>query len=275
MGYNNRHIIYKKLLEDINIMENSKFNYVSMPSIDSTNNYAKFFIERNLSIDKPLILTSKRQTDGKGRYGKKFFSPEGGLYMSYLFEITSEEDLDYINYITPITALLVKRAVEKFTKEEISIKWVNDIYSNDKKVGGILTEFEQTNIGTSYVIIGIGLNCNISERDLPLPDELKDEIGFLHIDDLDGLRDEIANSLYEAFPFKENFDHRIYLDEYRDGCTTLGKKIAVEYRSGTSQRGIASDIDDDFRLVIKDEDSNELTPLSSVEASITTLDKID
>ncbi len=253
-------------------MNYKKFNYIKVPSVDSTNNHAKFFIDRNLSVDKPLIITAKRQTAGRGRYGKSFFSPEGGLYMSYMFELSSFEEIDHLNYITPITALLVRNVISKFISDDISIKWVNDLYSNGLKVGGILTEFEQTNIGTSYVIIGIGLNCKISDRDLPLPDDIKDTIGFLGIDDIPLLVDEISESLSSVFPFKDDFDHSVYLDEYRKSCDTIGRKIAVEYKSGAKQRGIATGIDDDFRLMIKAEESGELITLSSVENAIITLD---
>lgn len=253
-------------------MDYKKFNYVNVPSVDSTNNHAKFFIDRNLSVDKPLIITASKQTAGRGRYGKSFYSPEGGLYMSYLFELTSFAEIDYIGYITPITALLVKQVIGRFVDDDISIKWVNDIYSKGLKVGGILTELVQTNTGASYIIIGIGLNCIKSEHSLPIPYDIFDSIGFLGITDLPKLIDELSESLYSVFPFKEDFDHRIYLDEYRKNCDTIGKKIAVKYKSGTSQRGIATDIDDDFRLIIKSEKSGEAITLSSVENAVVTLD---
>lgn len=191
--------------------------------------------------------------------------------MSYCFELSSEDELDYLNYITPITAVLMRRAISRFVDDEVSIKWVNDIVINDKKVGGILTEFEQTNIGSSFVIIGIGVNCYITERDLPLPDDIKDIIGFLDTKDIPALTDAIAEELYKVFPFSENFDRKKYLEEYRQHCLTLGKEIAVEYRNGTTQHGFASDIDDEYRLLIKDEQSDEVNALSSVESSINTI----
>lgn len=252
-------------------MDHNTFNVVTMPSVDSTNNYVKFFIDRNLSVDRPLVLTAKRQTAGKGRYGKTFFSPEGGLYMSYCFELNNEDELDYLNYITPITAVLVRRVISKFVDDEVGIKWVNDIIVNDKKVGGILTEFEQTNIGASFVIIGIGINCYITERDLPLPENIKDTIGFLDIKDISALTDAITDELYKVFPFNENFDHKKYLEEYRKHCLTLGNKITVKHRSGATQHGFASDIDDEYKLIIKNDESGETTALSSVEASIDTI----
>lgn len=253
-------------------MDYKKFNYVKVPSLDSTNNHAKFFIDRNLSVDKPLIITAKSQTAGRGRYGKSFFSPEGGLYMSYVFELASFEEIDHVNYITPITAVLLRNVVSNFVSDDISIKWVNDLYSNGKKVGGILTEFEQTNIGTSYIIIGIGLNCSLRDKNLTIPMDIRDSIGFLGIDDLPSLVDAISESLSTVFPFKEDFDHRLYLDEYRKNCETIGKKIAVEYKNGTQQRGIAEGVDDDFRLLIKSSENGELITLSSVENAIITLD---
>ena len=101
----------------------------------STNNDAKEMI--NFSPSDTLI-TSEKQTGGRGRQGKSFSSPEGGLYMTLLLRcgmpITTAVGA------TSCSAVAVSRAIKNVCGIDTGIKWVNDIYAGGKKLCGILTE---------------------------------------------------------------------------------------------------------------------------------------
>ena len=114
-------------------------------------------------VDDGYVLIAKRQTQGRGRLGRSFLSEEGGLYMSLLLRPTlSPEDTALI---TPIAALAVAEAIEKHTAHTASIKWVNDVYCNGKKVCGILTEakIDPVSLKTDFVIVGVGLNVYMAK----------------------------------------------------------------------------------------------------------------
>ncbi len=109
-----------------------------------------------LRADSALI--ARRQTGGRGRLGRSFFSPEGsGLYMSLLLHPSlSTDDL---TLVTPAAAVAVCRALEAVYGARADIKWVNDVYLRGKKVCGILTEAVFTPEGrVSHLVLGVGVN---------------------------------------------------------------------------------------------------------------------
>lgn len=122
---------------------------------ESTNNYLKA-----LSKDRALnnfAVISDEQTNGKGCGGKTFFSPKGGLYLSYTFrpDTSPEETVD----ITKWAAVAIWDALkEVFPLLLLRIKPVNDILLNGKKICGILTEYTGENL-----IIGVGINVNTED----------------------------------------------------------------------------------------------------------------
>ena len=135
--------------------------------ITSTSQLAK---ERAVmeALDKRVII-AKKQTAGKGHGRKRFESPEGGIYFSIFL---SPESLKQEN-LPLYAAVAVADSLEK-TKAPIRIKWINDIYLEDKKICGILTEIIsdlETGEISSY-IIGIGINCETDNKNELIADIL-------------------------------------------------------------------------------------------------------
>lgn len=114
------------------------------------------------------VVVANGQTKGKGRKGRDFYSPKNtGLYLSVLLypDKTVRESLE----LTAQAAVAVCRAVEKCCKISLKIKWVNDLYLEEKKVCGILTE-AVTDLETGeieFVVVGIGLNLKSPEGGFP------------------------------------------------------------------------------------------------------------
>ena len=131
--------------------------------ISSTNDYAK----DKRAEGKNRIITAKRQTGGRGTKGRSFVSSEGGVYLT---KLRFYEDLPAAEAFTIMAqaAVAVCRTLEFYGVKPV-IKWVNDIYVNDKKICGILIEnvFSGSKVRSS--VVGIGLNV-INE----LPQELAD-----------------------------------------------------------------------------------------------------
>jgi len=145
-------------------------------TIDSTNAKAKQFAVQDGS-DMALIV-SEEQTSGRGRMGRSFFSPNAsGIYMSLL--IKPDFDISKSVLVTTAASVAVCRAIDSVLGLNCRIKWVNDIFLNGRKIGGILTEaitdFESGQV--EYIIIGIGINYWAPK--VPFPEDIKDTAGSL------------------------------------------------------------------------------------------------
>ncbi|MBO4422670.1 MAG: biotin--[acetyl-CoA-carboxylase] ligase, partial [Clostridia bacterium] len=114
----------------------------------STNDTAKQYAREGR--EEGTVVIAGAQTGGRGRLGRSFFSPEGGVYMSLILRPAFD---DY-TIITPAAAAAVCRALERLGFG-CRIKWVNDIYLSDKKVCGILTEAD---VAAGWAVLGIGIN---------------------------------------------------------------------------------------------------------------------
>ena len=133
------------------------FNLTVKEEVTSTNTV----LVRQAQQGEPegTVLIAQRQTAGKGRRGRSFYSPEGtGLYMSLLLrpKLSPQDSL----LVTTAAAVAVSRAIEKVSGETALIKWVNDIYCRDKKVVGILVEggMQPEKEMLAYAVLGIGIN---------------------------------------------------------------------------------------------------------------------
>lgn len=148
----------KKKIELINFNKISKNNkqgkIIFKPIIHSTNQY---LIESIKNIKSGDICISEYQTKGRGRLGKRWFSPFGcniclSIYWCFKKKIPS------ILSISLVIGIVIAETINKLTGSNIKIKWPNDLYINDKKLAGILVESIYDKKKISHVIIGIGIN---------------------------------------------------------------------------------------------------------------------
>lgn len=239
-------------------------------TVNSTNLEAKRLI-LNSSISNPSLIIANEQSQGKGRFGKNFFSPKNsGIYFSIIEN--SFTNLKNSTFITICTALAITRAIEKLTGFSTQIKWVNDIFFNEKKICGILTE-AITNFETGEIeklIIGIGINFST----IDFPKELESAGSLFSPLSLNSNKitrnDLIINIVTELDLFFKNFNslnYREIIEEYKSKSNILGKEILVTLPNTPPFSAIAVDIDEFGHLIIKKE-SNEILSLNYGEVSI-------
>jgi len=142
-------------------------NIIYFEELDSTNSFAAKVIKDKKSIEATNILNgtviiAETQTEGKGRFGRKWISPPGGLWFSIILQ--PETGLDVFSKITLLgAAVLVEIIADDYLSPEerrfLYVKWPNDIYYKDKKLAGILAESEKVD-NKNYLITGIGINVN-------------------------------------------------------------------------------------------------------------------
>lgn len=225
---------------------------------DSTNNQAKRIINET-AAEGSLLIAAARQTAGRGRQGKSFYSPEGtGIYMSLV--IHPERSLRNAVTATTAAAVAVCRAIEALTDIKPEIKWVNDVYVNGKKICGILTEavtdFETQTV--SSIIIGIGVN--ITTADFP---QSVENAGALNVRlNRAQLIAKIADELIKiAF---SNYSE--FIDYYRTHSMIIGKQIYF-IENGIKTDAAALEIDEEGGLTVKTADG-KIKTLRSGEITI-------
>ena len=167
----------------------------------STNTELKDKIRRS---QRPVwdVISADVQTGGRGRQGKSFYSPAGGVYFSAAFPLKGTED--NIPFLTLSAGLAAAEALEAFGIG-VQIKWPNDLYFHGKKLCGILTELVSGPGGVTAVV-GVGINVNMKKEDFP--PELKDTITSLAaenapIPEKETLIKEIVSRL-DTFIYAEN-----------------------------------------------------------------------
>ncbi len=136
-----------------------KIKIKNYKKVKSTNDVAIKLIKKN--ILEPTLITTEKQTNGRGRIGKKWISLKGNLFITLFFEFDQKK----INFkqFTILNALILKYVISKTISKKIKIKWPNDLLFNKKKFCGILQEVIKFN-NLDYLIVGIGLNTNIAPQ---------------------------------------------------------------------------------------------------------------
>ena len=247
------------------------WNIQTMESTTSTNDLAKIYANHNSTT--PAIFISEEQTAGRGRLGRTFVSPsKTGLYISLcLFPTIALEDL---SLITCATAVACIETLEQLTGKSLNIKWVNDLFYQDKKVGGILTEvisdFESQQVQS--LIVGMGIN--LIENPQSFPEELHSIVGSIfsskkEYDNSSFNRNHFIAQFLEKWTFYyQNLSKRDFIESYKEHSNVIGKFVNV-FEGNQTYSAYAKDIDENGHLIIEKED-NTLHSLSYGEVSIRT-----
>lgn len=243
------------LAEDVTrrLPKNAPLKVTVIPRVKSTNSEARRLAHNGAA--EGTVVIANEQTAGRGRHDRPFFSPAGtGLYLSVVLRPSLEAD--NAQMLTTMGAVACALAIEELTGSKTAIKWVNDVFVDGRKVGGILTE-AQIDIesgGFDYVILGVGVNVCRPQKGFP--DELEPIAGFVSEQDI---RAELAASflgnfwkLYRQLPACAHYQ------EYRDRCFVLGQPVVVS-RGGGRVRGRALDITPAFELVVGLPDGEQVT----------------
>ena len=232
--------------------------------IDSTNDELKRQALNGQSEIKLLIAES--QTKGKGTKGRSFFSPaDTGCYMSFL--LRPEYSAEECTLLTTAAATATARAIEMVAGKKAQIKWVNDIYMERRKVGGILTEasFKKGGIGLDYVIVGIGVNINPPNEGFPA--DIENIATSITTTEPLYIKNKLIAEITNAFIFYYKFlKNKLFIEEYKKRLFFLGEEITVIQGEETYQAK-AVDIDSMCHLIVKTADGTEKT-LHSGEISI-------
>lgn len=252
--------------------EESINNYLKAPckiliyeKESSSNTLAKSLCQNGEGEGTVVIV--KSQSEGKGRLGRRFISnSENGLYLTITLKpkIPADKSL----FITVLGAVALSEAISKTSGKDAKIKWVNDIYIDDKKCAGILTE-AQLNIETGmldYAVIGMGIN--IAPPNGGFDPEIKDiATGIFENNAPCGYKSRLCAEIIDRFFYYYNQieNKESYMKKYVEKSNIIGKEVDMHVGDKITS-GVAIDIDSNASLVVKTKD-NILT-FSSGEARV-------
>ena len=233
--------------------------------IDSTNTQAKRLAEEDAPSG--TLVVSDCQVKGKGRRGRVWTSPKGeAIYMTIL--LRPQIRPDRASMVTLVIALSVVQAIRNVLGLETSIKWPNDVVLNRKKLVGILTEMSAQMDYIEYLVIGTGINANMTA----FSEELKDKATSLRMEMGRPVNRAalIAESMkcfeknYEIF--EKTQDLSGLMEDYQAVLANLNQPVRV-LEPGHEYSGIARGINEKGELLVEREDGT-VTAVYSGEVSV-------
>lgn len=212
-----------------------------------------------------LIIAAEHQTAGRGRMGRDFFSPaDTGIYFSILLRpsLNPEDCL----LITTAAAVSCARVLEHYAQTDAKIKWVNDIYIDNKKVCGILTEAAFAGNGKiDYAVLGIGVNLSPPKNGFPVDITHKAGTVFKTVNaDLRGVI--MADILNDFLKVYETIEKREFIQEYRSRSLLDGMPVEV-IKHNCIIPAEALYVDEKLQMVVRYQDGT-MERLSSGDVSI-------
>ena len=225
-----------------------------LPTAPSTNALVRE--KANQGRPEGCVIVACEQTDGRGRYGRQFFSPvDSGVYLSLLLRPTAYSP-QQATCLTAAAAAAMCQAIEAVTGQQPGIKWVNDIFLHGKKVCGILTEAAVgLETGTlNYMVLGAGVNLYPPAEGFP--EEIQSIAGSVLEHSCPEAKNRLVGEFLNRFwDFYTHPECRTYLEDYRSRSLAIGQNVTV-LSAGRAVSAYAYGIDDDFRLLVRYENGD-------------------
>lgn len=235
--------------------------------IESTQLLAKDYIKQGKS-NHGLVIQAKKQMQGKGRLDRSWASPEGGLWMSTILQ--KKIPLKYFQGFSVRIGLAISESLEELLDLPFRVKWPNDLFLKNKKVGGILIDLSSQDIFLKHLILGIGLNVNFKLS--TLSDELQKTATTIYHEtekefSLEKIRDVIlATQSAVVLQFEKGLLPNI---------TPLWKERSVSFESTIKVRlkeklieGVEKGITPNGDLIIKTSTGEEIISVGEIEQVI-------
>jgi BirA family biotin operon repressor/biotin-[acetyl-CoA-carboxylase] ligase len=224
------------------------------PEVDSTNEVAKRLAQEG--VPEGTIVIAESQRRGRGRRGKKWLSPSGGVWMTII--LRPDIPPSKAPQLTLVTGVAVAETLDQECRLDVGIKWPNDILIGEKKVCGILTEASANPQGLEYVVVGIGIDLNVDVNNFP--PELREGATSLKHE----LEKEISGAKLVQ-QFLSNFE-KLYndfktgkfpeiLNQWRRLSKTIGTSVEV-HKKGRIVRGEAVGINKEGVLILETDDGS-------------------
>lgn len=263
-------IIVTSYIEDALLKKDITAKVFYYDEIDSTNDQV---VRLGREYDGILVAIAGSQTNGRGRRGREFFSPKDtGIYMSLL--IRGTDPIEKFSSLTATAAVAVAKAIDNTVflgKDTAKIKWINDVYINDRKISGTITEYlsDLENPNQYSIVMGIGINVYVPREEIP--DDIINMAGNLEETNAvfgENVRNNIiTETIFGLFSYMQNKEKT--LSVYREKLNLINSYVKINSFSERVTESYAKviGIDDDFRLLVE-YDNHKTDCLSTGEVSV-------
>ncbi|MCD8506029.1 MAG: biotin--[acetyl-CoA-carboxylase] ligase [Alkalibacterium thalassium] len=233
--------------------------------IDSTNTYA---LDNIQDLTHGTVILTDHQYRGKGRLGRSWHA-DLGKSVALTIVLKPKFDSQQAVLLTQLTAAALVKSLEP--DWSASIKWPNDVLIDSRKAAGILVESHFSGSELAGIVIGTGINTNLSREELP--EDLKSKATSLAIEKNNVIDPNLIItsflSWFDTFytAWSESMDASPFISVCREKSGLIGKEIAVHHDQ-TSKSARVIDISNEGELVIRYRDTNEIDHLNSLNFSV-------
>jgi BirA family transcriptional regulator, biotin operon repressor / biotin---[acetyl-CoA-carboxylase] ligase len=231
-------------------------------SISSTNDYLK----KSKHTNTIKICLAEQQTQGKGRFNRKWVSPFGkNVYMSCLYPF--KKDISELSGLSMAVSLAIVKVLKQIAAiNDLFVKWPNDIVHDNKKLAGCLVEIQAETHGACQVVIGIGVNVNmLHDNEISQPWTSLQKMTQTYFD-----RNELCAALINyLLDYLQTFESKglaFFIDEWKAADCLTEKKVALKTMNEPVY-GKAVGINEQGQLLLKLQDG-KIKAFSSGETSI-------
>ena len=223
-------------------------------SIDSTQNQALKMADD--PVNNGTVIIAAKQTGGKGRSGRKWISPKGGIWLSIILQ--PKFDISITTLFPIASALALSNALEKTLKISPELKWPNDLTIKGKKIAGMLVDVSLESNRIENMVLGVGINFDVDTKQIEKV--LKDSSNFYGVASLSEQKKKIKpiqlvqtflvelEKIYDLLNTKQT---KKIISEWTKRSSTIGKNVVLDTRDGKI-KGKALKIDEDGALVVSD-----------------------
>ncbi|NQV39236.1 MAG: biotin--[acetyl-CoA-carboxylase] ligase [Nitrosopumilus sp.] len=223
-------------------------------SIDSTQNQALKMAED--VVNNGVVIVAAKQTGGRGRSGRKWISPKGGIWISIILHPTF--DISITTLFPIASALALSIAIEKTFSIQPELKWPNDLTIKGKKVAGMLVDVSLESNKIENLVLGVGINFNVNAKQIEK--SLKGTPNFYGVASLSDQKQNIKpiqlvqtflvelEKIYKSLNAKQT---KKIISEWTARSSTIGKNVELN-TSDSKIKGKAIKIDDDGALVVSE-----------------------
>jgi BirA family transcriptional regulator, biotin operon repressor / biotin---[acetyl-CoA-carboxylase] ligase len=244
------------------------WKFLDVGEVDSTQRVADGMA--NLGAPQGLVVLATEQVMGRGRLDREWLSPRGGLYMSLVLRPARKTE---VRLLPLVGAFSIVEGIAESTGIVSLVRWPNDVTIACRKAAGVIAESRYRGTDLSYVVLGIGINCNLDPASLGAlagySTSLSDQLGATV--DLDAVRDATLESFEGLYSLWEGGSEGVIFAERAALFSTVGRRVEIELLDGgvkincraerVTEDGslvVTRDDDDGSRLVVRGEEIRRL-----------------
>lgn len=228
--------------------EDLEISLLHLEEVDSTNTYAK--VHCNELADATLVYADI-QTAGRGRLDRRWVSPRGNFFGTLLMKNLADPFLG-----TMVVSLAAMDVLKKLAPElDVWLKWPNDIYLEDAKLAGILSESSSLADGRRFIAVGLGVNLAFSADELVCIDKPAASVEKGKINP-EKFALELAKSAKMYYIMGISCSERLF-ELWRSRSDVVGMDLVLELGGGKEVAGTAVGIDPNGALILRDAEGRE------------------